>query len=131
MKNNNKTTAVSLSTMPRISDLSTNFQAMQEVKKHYEQTRKDFCGQLHEAIKDLPAETPVLNRDLARAAGLTPLHMASIIHYGRSDIHATSVTITRRFVEVDEDGQPIEGAPIQERTSTLTGYYGKRDSQRG
>ena len=128
MKNNNNT--VSLSTMPRINDLNANFQAVQEVKKQYEQVRKDFCDQLYEAIKDLPQDAPVLNRDLAQAAGLTPLHMASIINHGRCDIRSTSVTVTRRFIEVDEDGKPIEGATIKEQTSTLTGYYGKRDPQR-
>lgn len=131
MKNNNNTTTVSLSTMPRINDLNVNFQAMQEVKRRYEETRKGFCDQLYEAIKDVPGDAPVLNRDLARAAGLTPLHMASIIHNGRSDIRTTSVTVTRRYVEIDEDGKPIEGAPIKEQTSTLTAYYGKRDPQRG
>lgn len=126
MKNNNIVT-VSKDSMPALSSLSSGFQAMQEVKKQYEETRNQFVNQLRAVIKDVPSDAPILNRDLARAAGITPLHMAAIINANDSvNIHSTDVTITRRFVEVDENGKPIEGAPIREKQSRLTGYYGKR-----
>lgn len=125
MKNNNKTATVAKADMPSLLTLSDQFKAFRDAKAAYRATCGAFTDQLRKAISDLPQETPVLNRDLAKAAGMTPLHMANVINaHGDSRIHSTSVTVTRRFVEIDEDGAPISDTVI-ERQSTLVGYYGK------
>lgn len=130
MKNDNIIT-VSKDSIPALSALASGFQAVKDVKKQYEDTRSQFVGQLRDALKEVPVNHPLLNRDLARAAGITPLHMAAIINANAtSGIQSTSVVVTRRFVEVDENGKPIEGAPIREQQSELTAYYGKRERDR-
>lgn len=127
MKNNNVKT-VKVSAIPTLSTISAEYEAVTAAKKKYDEVKQGLVKQLAAAIADVPADAPVLNRDLARAAGLTPLHFASIINaQHQTGVHSTTVTVTRRFIEVDEDGNPIEGAAVRELRSELTGYYGKRD----
>lgn len=125
MKNNVKT--VKVSSIPTLSAISAEYEAVTAAKKKYDDVKRDLVKQLAAAIADVPADAPVLNKDLARAAGLTPLHFASIVNaQHQANVHSTTVTVTRRFIEVDEDGNPIEGGAVREYQSELTGYYGKR-----
>lgn len=126
MKNNNNINTVELSAIPAIANLSADYKAVAAAKEKYDTTKRTIVKQLAAALADIPAEAPVLNKDLARAAGMTPLHFANIVDAQHQlGVNSTTVTVTRRFVEVDEDGKPIEGAPITEKTSSLVAYYGK------
>lgn len=120
-----KNANVNKSAIPALSEVAVNFQAAVDAKKLYEDTKHKVVVQLSDALATVPRDCPILNRDLARAAGVTPLHMANIIHgAGFSSIRHTTVTVTRRFAEVDEDGKLVEGGQVKDVTSSLLAFYG-------
>lgn len=125
MSNNIKVQAVSIDKIPALQNVARDFNQYKAAQEVYKQTRDRAAQQIHDIVAKTPPETPILNRDLAVAAGVTPLHMATILR-SYFDIRTTSVDVTRRFIEIGEDGQPIPGAKVVEKTSSLMAYYGRR-----
>lgn len=120
MKNINTTTITTAS----MTGIAAIHEAAKAARKAYEDARdkmvKDIVAQL-----PTDADAPVLNVDLARAAGLAPTHMASLMNrngYG-SGVATRTVTKVRRFVEVDEDGQILKNGGVKEQRSELVAYY--------
>lgn len=122
-----KNANVNKSAIPALSEVAVNFKAAADAKKLYEDTKHNVVVQLSDALATVPRDCPILNRDLARAAGVTPLHMANIIHgAGFGSIGHTTVTVTRRFAEVDENGKLVEGGQVKDVTSSLLAFYGNK-----
>lgn len=98
--------------------------AAKAAQKAYEEARDRMVQEIISQLPDDPA-TPVLNLDLARMAGVTPAHMASMMNAQgyRSGVATTTVEKVRRFVEVDEDGKIIEGGKVKETSSRVVAFY--------
>lgn len=117
-----------MTTTIKATDTMTSIAAIHEAAKAAQKAYEDARERMvQEIIAQLPedASAPVLNMDLARMAGVTPAHMASMINaqgYG-SGVATTTVEKVRRFVEVDEDGKIIEGGKVKETSSSVVAFY--------
>lgn len=107
-----------------MTSLSAIHEAAKAAQKAYEEAR-------NQTVKDIIAQLPedpstlVLNIDLARAVGVTPSHMASMMNSQGWDsgVRATAVDKVRRFAEVDEDGKIVKGGQVKEVTSRVVAFY--------
>lgn len=125
--NTNTTTIVpSLSVVSNPTTAVSDAQnALKAAKEAMEAAKKSICEAVNEILDGTkPDEAVVLAKDLAVKFGVTPAYIGTIIcnratEYG---IRPRSVTYIRRMVEVDENGNPIPGAPIVERREDRAGY---------
>lgn len=65
----------------------------------------------------------ILCKDIAAKYGVRPCDVGSVMAgpFG-ARIRTKSVTIARRFLEVDENGNPVEGAPLIVKEESRAAY---------
>lgn len=105
--------------------------AMVAAKDAYDSAKDELVSGLAAFLEQNP-NAVVVNKDMAHAAGLTPTHMASIVQHGgwNKGIESDSMTVTKQYVEIDEDGKPIEGGATLTVNKTLTVYRKRRNRSR-
>lgn len=113
-----------------VNAMSAKAAAKKAAEDAYKESKVAVNTALREYLENAPEGTEVLNVELARAAGLNPGHMASIIEDGYgSPIMRDSKTITTHFAEVDAEGKLVEGGQVKAVTRELT-VYTKRNPKR-
>lgn len=108
-----------------LANLGKDFRAVKSAEMLYKSSAETCMHMLKEVLEDATFDKPILNRDLANAAGISPAHMATIIRSCFKDnISCITVTVTTYFREVDETGHIIEGGSVQAKHHKVRGYVG-------
>lgn len=125
MKNN-----ITTYTAATMSTIATTAKAKRDAEKAYKDAKTEMVKGLAEFLNQNP-DAVVLNKDLARQSGLTPAHMASIVSAEgyNMGIQSDSMTVTKRYAEVDEDGQLVPGGTVRTKNRDLC-VFRKRTSRR-
>lgn len=125
MKNTNNITTYTAATLSAIGSTAAARKAADDA---YKAAKTEMVGELARFLKENP-EAIVLNKDLARQCGIEPGHMASIVQSEgyRLGIQSDSMTVTKRYAEVDESGQLVEGGTVREENRSLTVFKARRE----
>lgn len=99
-----------------ISSVGTINEARRTVQKKYNEAKRQTLKNIAELVSSLPDGECILNKDLAKMAGISPSHMSNIIGRYPNRIYRTKIPVVRRFIEVDEAGNII-GKVIESRLS--------------
>lgn len=92
------------------ADIAAQFQAKRNAQKAYEKARYEFAKNVADYLKNAPEGTMILNSDLAKKCGIGNAHMAVLMYQDAHPlgIRADSVTTTKHYVEVDENGNVLD-----------------------
>lgn len=114
MKNINSYTKANITTLDKTfhGDIASQFAAKRAAEKAYKETRKQVIKAVADTLNAAPEGTVILNSDLARMCGISEAHMASLMQYDGYDegIRSERVEVTKRYAEIDENGQVLTGA---------------------
>lgn len=90
-----------------ISAVGTINEARRTVQKKYNEAKRSALKDIAELVSSLPDGECILNKDLARMAGISPSHMSNIIGRSPNRIYRTTIPVVRRFIELDAAGNTI------------------------
>lgn len=109
-----------------LSSIAIANAARKAAEEEYKKAKQAAVTEVVDFLKAAPEGTTIRNTDLARAARVTPLHMAGImadVSCGfRSPVTATTVYSTTTYAEVDENGALIENGRKKVVRSKGIGY---------
>ena len=99
--------------------------AREEAERLYKEVRDKYAAQVVAMLESMDKDEVMLNKDIARAAGITPAHAAQILEHPvrRSPkVGFWTAHTTTRYAEVDEDGKLVEGGKVCEKHSNCLAY---------
>lgn len=97
----NTTVSIDISSVGAIND------TRRTVQKKYNEAKRQALNDIAKLVSSLPDGECVLNKDLARMAGISPSHMSNIIGRYPSRIYRTKIPVIHRFIELDAAGNTI------------------------
>lgn len=99
--------------------------ARKEAERLYKEVRDKYAAQVVAMLESMDEGEVMLNKDIARAAGITPAHAAQILGHSvrRSPkVGFWTAHTTTRYAEVDEDGKLVEDGKVCEKHSSCLAY---------
>lgn len=127
MKNNVNITTYAAA---NLSTISATAEAKRKAEDAYKAAKKQVVKDLAQFLTENPTAV-VLNKDMARMAGINPGHMASIVQSEGYNlgIASDSVVVTKQFAEIDESGQLVPNGTIRTETKSLCAFTKRKASR--
>ncbi len=112
------------------ADTDKVFQQMEAAKKAWADYKEVVFKSVRDYLLAHPGEV-VTCKDVAQATGFQPTQVGSALSAMHSQgIRHESVTVTRKFAEIDENGQMVDGGEVKEIRRDFSGYRAKTKADR-
>lgn len=100
---------------------------IEEAEKQYRDTKSATINRVVNYLKENPDVT-VTVVDIAEATGIpkTYIRDALLSQHWNGSLERTMVSVTRRFAQVDENGELIPNGRTLKQKISMTGYTAKR-----